>query len=179
MEQASRAKTLRILMILCRVALGIIFIFAAFSKMKPLEGMPWTVGSVKTSLAMFAMGIDSYQILPAWAVTPMAQTLPFIEIGLGLWLISGIWLRLSSLVSILMLCMFIVAMYSVWRRGLTVTCGCFGQGGSPITTKEMMRDGFLFMPLALVPFIGSFFLNRKSRPAVAAGAMSVSQSPQV
>lgn len=162
MEPSSRTKIWKWVMLACRIALGIIFIVAAISKIKPLQGLPWSVASVKTSLAMFAMGIDSYQILPAGAVTPFAQILPFFELFLGLWLISGIALRISSIFSTLALCGFIAAMASVWHRGLTVTCGCFGQGGPPIGPKDMLRDGLLFLPLSLALLISSFRMSRKS-----------------
>lgn len=167
-EQTSCAKTGRILLIIGRIALAGIFLAAGVSKLKPLTGMPWTVASVKTSLAMFAMGVDSYQILPAWAVSPVAHFLPFFEIVLAIWLLSGFALRVSSLLSTLAICVFIYAMFSAWRRGLTINCGCFGQGGAPIGPKDMMRDGLLFLPLSLAVFIGSIFANRRKRVASSA-----------
>lgn len=163
MEQTSRARTGRILLIVGRIVLAAIFLAAGVSKLKPLTGMPWTVASVKTSLAMFAMGVDSYQILPPWAVSPLAHFLPFFEIVLAIWLLSGFALRVSSLLSTLAICVFIYAMFSAWRRGLTINCGCFGQGGAPIGPKDMMRDGLLFLPLSLAVFIGSIFASRKKR----------------
>lgn len=175
MTQESRRKLGRALKLIGRIVLGVIFIVAAVSKLEPLPGMPWSVASVKTSLAMFSMGVDSYQILPASAVSPVAHILPFFEIFLGLWLIAGVWLRLSSLIATLALCGFIAAMASVWHRGLTVTCGCFGQGGPPIGPKDMMRDGFLFLPIALALLIGSFISNRGPRPGRASDPLPTPQ----
>ena len=163
MEQTSRQKTGRILLIIGRIALAGIFLAAGVSKLKPLTGMPSTVASVKTSLAMFAMGVDSYQILPAWAVSPVAHFLPFFEIVLAIWLLSGFALRISSLLSTLAICVFIYAMFSAWRRGLAINCGCFGQGGAPIGLWDMVRDAVVFLPLSLAVFIGSIFANRKKR----------------
>ncbi|MGH9575608.1 MAG: MauE/DoxX family redox-associated membrane protein [Candidatus Acidiferrales bacterium] len=160
MENTSRQKTGRILLIIGRITLAVIFFAAAFGKLKPLTGMPWTFASVKTSLAMFAMGVDSYQILPAWAVSPVAHFLPFFEIVLAIWLLSGFALRVSSLLSTIAICVFIYAMFSAWRRGLTINCGCFGQGGAPIGPKDMMRDGLLFLPLSLAIFVGAIFMRR-------------------
>ena len=48
-------KVLRVLTILLRLSLGGIFLYAAWTKLKD----PW---------ALFAMAIDSYQLLPTWAV---------------------------------------------------------------------------------------------------------------
>ena len=168
MEQTSRQKIGKILLTIGRIVLAGIFLAAAFGKLKPLAGMPWTVASVKTSLAMFAMGVDSYQILPPWAVSPVAHFLPFFEIVLAIWLLSGLALRVSSLLSTLAICLFIYAMFSAWRRGLTINCGCFGQGGAPIGPKDMMRDGLLFLPLSLAIFVGSVLMKRKKSMASAA-----------
>lgn len=175
MEQMPRGNVGKKFLILGRISLGIIFLAAAFGKLKPLTGMPWTVGSVKTSLAMFAMGVDSYQILPTWAVSPTAHFLPFFEIVLGIWLLSGVALRLSSLLSTLAICVFIYAMFSAWRRGLSINCGCFGQGGKPIGPWDMMRDGLIFLPLSLSVLIGSILVKRKAYPESAAQAVAVPQ----
>jgi len=161
MEQTSRQRTGRILLIVGRIVLAGIFLAAAIGKLKPLAGMPWTVASVKTSLAMFAMGVDSFQILPAWAVSPLAHFLPFFEIVLAIWLLSGVGLRISSLLSTLAICVFIYAMFSAWHRGLAINCGCFGQGGAPIGLWDLTRDAVLFLPLSLAILIGSILVSRK------------------
>ena len=49
----SRTHAFRVLALLLRIALGAIFVYAAWSKLKD----PW---------ALFAMAIDSYQVLPVW-----------------------------------------------------------------------------------------------------------------
>lgn len=150
----------RILLIVARIALAAVFLYAAYAKMKPQPGMPATFGSVKTSLAMFAMGVDSYQMLPPWAVSPFAHLLPPFELLLGLWLLSGFALRVSGLVSTALICAFISAMYSAYVRGLTISCGCFGPGAQ-IGPKDLIRDGLLFLPLALAVTIGAFVIRRK------------------
>lgn len=155
-----KADTGRILLLAGRLALAAIFLFAAYAKLKPPAGMPWTLASMRTSLAMFAMGVDSYQMLPSWAVSPFAHLLPPLELLLGLWLLSGVALRASSLLSVLALGGFISAIFSAYRRGLTISCGCFGPG-EQIGPKTFIRDGLLFLPLALAVMAGAFLLRRK------------------
>ena len=106
MARSSRPKLGRIVLIAARIALAGIFLVAAFAKLRPLDGMPWTLGSVRASLAFFAVGVDSYQILPPWGVTLVGHWLPLFETVLGLWLLSGIALRFSSVVSTLAICTF-------------------------------------------------------------------------
>ncbi len=164
MSEPTRAETKggwgRTLLLVGRLALAAIFLFAAYAKLKPPAGMPWTMASMRTSLDLFAMGVDSYQMLPSWAVSPFAHLLPPLELVLGLWLLSGVALRASSVISVLALGAFISAMFSAYRRGLTISCGCFGPG-EQIGPKTFIRDGLLFLPLALAVMAGAFLLRRK------------------
>jgi hypothetical protein len=171
MSAESRTKVVKILLLIGRIGLAGIFLFAAYSKMAPPPGFSWSVSSVRISLSLFANGVDSYQMLPPGAVTAVANFLPPFELFLGLWLLSGIGLRLSSVVSTLAIGVFIYAMFSAWRRGLTINCGCFGTSSTPIGPKDMMRDGLLFLPLSVALLVGSFWLagRGKAPKAVAAG----------
>lgn len=162
MPQQNRKGAGHILLVIGRVVLGAIFVFAAYAKMRPQPGMPWTLGSVRVSLAMFAMGVDSYQILPTSLVATFAHWLPPFELVLGLWLLTGIGVRLSSVLSTLAILGFIAAMFSAYRRGLTISCGCFGPG-EQIGPKTLIRDTLLFLPLALAVTVGSFRVHRKDR----------------
>jgi uncharacterized membrane protein YphA (DoxX/SURF4 family) len=176
MSNEARRRWGRILLILGRLVLAAIFLFAAGAKMKPQAGMPWTAGSVKTSLSMFAMGVDSYQMLPPWAVSPFARLLPPFELLLGLWLLTGVALRISGLLSTVLICAFIIAMYSAYHRGLTISCGCFGPGAQ-IGPTDLIRDGLLFLPLALAVTIGAFLIRRKrGAPSLPESAPSVTHA---
>ena len=152
------------LLVLGRVALGIVFIVAAYMKMKPQPGLAWSLASIETSLSMFAMGVDSYQILPPWAVSLVAHWLPPFELILGLWLLSGLALRASSLVAALMIGGFFTAMISAYQRGLTISCGCFGPG-EQIGPKRLIEEGVMLLPLALAVCVGAFLLA-KLHPAL-------------
>jgi len=165
MTESSRGRWVRSLLVIGRVVLAAIFIVAAIAKMKPLEGMPWTLGSVRVSLSMFAVGVDSYQLLPPWAVSPFAHVLPPFELFLGLWLLSGIALRVSSIISSLLLCAFIGALASAYERGVGISCGCFGQGVLINAKTELIHDSLLFLPLAFAVTIGAFLLHRKPNTA--------------
>jgi uncharacterized membrane protein YphA (DoxX/SURF4 family) len=157
----SKNRLAPILLIVGRLALAGIFLFAAYAKLKPQAAMPWSGASVRTSLSMFAMQVDSYQLLPPQLVSPAAHFLPLFELFLGLWLLSGIWLRYSSLVTTLLLAAFFAMMVRTYRMGLEINCGCFGPG-ERLGPKTLLRDGSL-LALALVVTIGAFLLHRKRR----------------
>jgi len=148
-----------------RVALAAIFLVAAYAKLKPQGGMQWSHASVKTSLAMFAMQVDSYQLLPVNAVNFVAHALPPFELFLGLWLLSGIALRLSSMVTTLLLGGFFTVMVRTFALGLEVSCGCFGPGET-LGVRTLIRDGSL-LALSLAVTFGAFWIRRSRREAPA------------
>jgi uncharacterized membrane protein YphA (DoxX/SURF4 family) len=160
-----RGKVGRILLLVGRIALAAVFLVAAYAKLKPQAGMPWSVASVKTSLAMFALQVDSYQLLPVEAVKAVADLLPPFELALGLWLLSGIALRFSSLVTTLLIGGFFSVLIRTYALGLEVSCGCFGPG-ERLGARTLVRDGSL-LALSLAVTIGAFMVHRvKSRAAV-------------
>jgi uncharacterized membrane protein YphA (DoxX/SURF4 family) len=174
MSEHASGKLGRILLLLGRFALGAIFLAAAYAKLKPQGPVHWSPASVRTSLAMFAMQVDSYQMLSVNAVNFVAHTLPPFELLLGLWLLSGIALRFSSLVTTLLIGGFFAVMVRTFALGLEVNCGCFGPG-EQLGTKTLIRDGSL-LALSLAVCIGAFLIRRKPHEASATvGAVATPQ----
>jgi uncharacterized membrane protein YphA (DoxX/SURF4 family) len=134
------SKTLRWTLLALRVILGAVFLYGGYVKLKD----PW---------ALFAMGIDSYHLLPYRFVEPLARTLPWFEVVLGVWLIVGLWLRVSSVAVSLLLLVFFTAMVHARLAGQEINCGCFGPG-EPISKWTLLRDGSLLA--------GSLFLTWKA-----------------
>src|SRR5262245_29316638 len=117
MMQSSPYTARRILMLLARLGVGGLLIYAGFAKLFiPFFGYtkPFIPGisphpPVGIALALFATQIDAYQLLPPWAVTRLAHSLPFVEIALGLMLVIGWRLRLwATLASALLLGFFAI-----------------------------------------------------------------------
>jgi uncharacterized membrane protein YphA (DoxX/SURF4 family) len=153
------SKTAKALLLIGRLALAGIFIFAAYAKMKPQAGGEWSAGSLRVSLAMFAMQVDSYQLLTPSTVNFVAHTLPPFELFMGLWLLSGVLLPFSALITALLLGGFFSVMVRSYRMGLEINCGCFGPGErlGPLT---LLRDGSL-LALAIAVTVGAFWMYRK------------------
>lgn len=112
-----------------RLLLAAVFLFAAYSKLKQ-------------SYLVFAMSIDSYQLLPAWAVLAAARTLPAFELLLGAMLLIGWKLRYWALTAMGLMLMFFSVLVLSYSRGLTIDCGCFGVG-EPLSAYTLTRDGAL------------------------------------
>ena len=112
-----------------RVVLGVIFVYAAWVKLRE----PW---------ALFAMAIDSYQVLPVWAVELVARVLPWFELLLGILLIAGLWRRVSTTAASLLLVVFFSLMVRAMAKGMQIDCGCFGPG-ERLSWITLIRDGAL------------------------------------
>ncbi|MGB8674912.1 MAG: MauE/DoxX family redox-associated membrane protein, partial [Candidatus Acidiferrales bacterium] len=118
MTAAASSKTLRILLIIGRLALAAIFLVAAYAKLRPQGGMRWSPASIRTSLSMFALQVDSYQLLPSSAVTRVAHFLPPFELFLGLWLLSGFAFRYSALATSFVIAGFFALVVRTYAMGL-------------------------------------------------------------
>jgi putative oxidoreductase len=123
----SKSKAFQIVQIVLRVALGAIFIYAGWVKLQD----PWQ---------LFAAGVASYELLPMWAVTFVARTLPWFEILLGVVMISGFFMRISSTTVAALLAVFFALIVRAYLQGKEINCGCFG-GNEPISPLTMLRDG--------------------------------------
>jgi uncharacterized membrane protein YphA (DoxX/SURF4 family) len=118
-----------ILSLILRVVLGVIFLYAAWIKLRE----PW---------ALFAMAIDSYQVLPAWAVELVARALPWFELLLGVLLVAGVWRHVPAAAASLLLAVFFGLMVRAMAKGMEIDCGCFGPGDR-LSWVTLLRDGAL------------------------------------
>jgi uncharacterized membrane protein YphA (DoxX/SURF4 family) len=171
MSDNSRATLGRILLLLGRLALAAIFLVAAYAKMKPQASMPWSLSSVRVSLSMFAMQVDSYELLQQAAVNFVAHWLPPFELFLGLWLLSGIGLRFSALGASLLIAGFFAVVVRSFMAGLEINCGCFGPG-EKLGPWTLVRDGSI-LAVAIAVTIGAFLVHRRH----AGGKIAIASAP--
>ena len=149
-----RAAWPRTLLVLGRIALGLVFLVAAYTKLH-FNGS-WHFGDYHF---FFAMAIDSYNMLPLWAVELMARFLPILEAVLGALLISGLALRWVGLITSALLLVFIGAMTRALILHIQIKCGCFGND-EPLTIFTLLRDSTLLV-LGLAVTIGAFLLKKR------------------
>jgi len=142
------------LLALGRVALGFIFLYAAYAKFHFNGG--WHFGDYHF---FFAMAIDSYNMLPLWAVQLMARFLPILEAALGALLILGLGLRWVASITSALLLVFIGAMTRALILHIQIKCGCFGND-EPLTIWTLLRDSTLLV-LALVVTTGAFLIKNR------------------
>ena len=95
--------------------------------------------------------VGRYGVLPPVLAAPFAYVLPFFEIGLGLYLAAGLFVRGSALLGSLLFLVFLAAQAQAWARGLTLDCGCFGTAvQSTVGPLTILRDIGLGTPTFLM-----------------------------
>ena len=126
-----RPRTLDIVGLLARLALGGVMLVAGVLKVTKPE--------------VSARAVQAYQLLPFDLATYVGYGLPILEVVLGLLLVAGLFTRASAALAGVLLVAFIIGIASAWARGLSIDCGCFGEGGTidPSATRyleEILRD---------------------------------------
>lgn len=153
----------RVLTLAGRVALAALFLIFGYAKIKPLPGLPWSVHSVELSLSNFATEVDAYNMLPPSVSVVFAKILPPFEILLGVWLLSGIELRFSSLCAALLLGDFLFAVVWAYAHGRIFDCGC---GFHEVIGPRKIAENTLMVAVAIGLTVEAFRLHssRTSKP---------------
>ncbi len=141
-----------------------------------LAGILFWSGAAKLFEGSEAMNraIVAYRLgLPLDLVHVIAWGLPILELVLGLLLLVGLLTRWAALGTALIMTAFIIGIASVWIRGYSIDCGCFGGGGDTSPegrdlryATEILRD-LLFTGMAvwLVAWpVTKLSLDRGPRP---------------
>jgi uncharacterized membrane protein YphA (DoxX/SURF4 family) len=122
-----------------------------------LGGVILVAGALKVaSPAVSARAVQAYQLLPFDVAAYVGYALPIVEVIVGLLLVLGLFTRSAAAVGGLLMVAFVIGIASAWARGLSIDCGCFGEGGTidPSQTKyleEILRDvGLLLCAVWLV-----------------------------
>lgn len=140
-----------------RVGLGVVWIVAGATK----------IGDPAQSVA----AVRAYEVLPDMLAQLLGWALPYLEILLGLVLISGLFTRWSAALSGLLQLAFVIGLIQAWARGLSIDCGCFSAGGQVAADQtsyplDLARD-MVFLAAAVWLFLQP--VTRLSLDAVTGG----------
>jgi uncharacterized membrane protein YphA (DoxX/SURF4 family) len=176
MLQSSPFNLRRAVILIARLVLGGIFVYAGISKIFFPNTHLWPMFvlkfSIATNLATFGQQVDAYKLLSPGGVSFVAHTLPFTEILLGLLLLIGWELRIwASLVTLIILG-FLTVVSRAYLLHMDINCGCFATY-EPITLKKIVEDSAL-AGLALLMTVFAFIETRKPHPWAAREKPSLS-----
>jgi putative oxidoreductase len=139
----------RYLLLAVRLILGFLFVFASIEKISQPEEL--------------SKAIMNYHLVFIPAVNVLAIVLPWIELFAGLFLLSGILVRASSLLLTLLLCVFALAIGISIARGLDISCGCFGtMAARKVGWTAIGEDVLMLAGSVLLCFFPSTFFSLES-----------------
>ena len=137
------------LLLLFRVIVGFVFIYAGILKISDPAG--------------FSDAINNYDLLPLSFVNFFAITLPWIEVVAGLFLLFGISVKENSFIISAMLVVFLLAIVISLGRGLNIECGCFGtSSGTKVGIIKLVENSILLIFSFVLIKFDSIFLSLTS-----------------
>ena len=147
---------LDILSLLCRLVIGVIFLYASYDKI--------------LDPAAFAPFVAQYELIPIWMVNWGSAIFAWLEFTISILLIVGWLTRPAALISTVLLIFFTGLMIYAGITGAGFDCGCFpGDAGHPAGFDAAIRDlGFLVPSLFVLIRPGNRFSidamrNRRKR----------------
>ena len=131
------------------VVLGGVFLYAAGSKLidpRPLVTIIW-----------------GYRILPAGPINLLAIYMPWVELLVGIGLLTGFKRRAAALWGAGLLVMFITALGINAVRGVNVACGCFSASAEDVSNAWLLvlRD----LPMLAAALVLLLFPARRGSPS--------------
>jgi uncharacterized membrane protein YphA (DoxX/SURF4 family) len=119
-----------------RIGAGGVFAVSGFTKVVDIDG---TIRSVR-----------AYQLLPESIVPTVGSGLPVLELALAALLLTGLLTRVAAVITVPLCAAFFFGVASAWARGLSIECGCFGNGGLtphpvPGYIRELVINGLMIL----------------------------------
>ena len=141
----------KIIVNLCRVLVGALFIFSGFVKADDPLGF-----SYKLSEYFDAFGIDKF--FPDPSSIYLSMLICVFEMFVGICLLIGVFRNFASWMSMLMIVFFgFLTFYTAWFNKVT-ECGCFGDA-IPMTAWQSFAKNVVLFVLILPFFFNRHYLN--------------------
>ena len=134
-----RNNWLGLLILIGRLAVAGVFLTAALPKIQ--------------DPASFTESVQAYQLISPISAAWVALVLPWMELVIGLGLLTRPLRRSSGCVILLLLGLFIALHLSAWTRGLDLECGCFGRADSTQPTSYLaliLRNSALLLTICCI-----------------------------
>ena len=134
-----KTKVYPIFILTTRILLGLIFIIASIDKIIDPAG--------------FARDISNYHFVPFGFENIIAIILPWLELFIGLGLILGIMVDGASVISGILLILFIILIFQATIRGFNIDCGCGLKEGELVGWRKIFED--------LIFLFGAYFIWKR------------------
>lgn len=125
---------------LVRLALGSVFMLSGFTKLFDRHG--------------FVKKVAAFGILPSSIAKAYGQCLPFVELFVGFLLVVGYQTLFATVLCVILLTSFIIAIVIVLTRGEALSCSCFGNTQNDVISRNtLFRDIFFLLSAFCVLFL--------------------------
>ena len=114
------------LIVLIRFLLGIIFIYASYDKI--------------LDPGKFARDIANYHIVPMGFENLIALIIPWLELFIGIGLIAGLMVDGASIISGVLMVLFILLIFQATIRGFNIECGCGLKEGEMVGWNKILEN---------------------------------------
>jgi len=126
------------ILVVIRILLGCLFVVSGFEKL---------IGPYQNFLYV----VQNYEFLPTLLEEIVARILPWSELFLGVFLVSGLWLKWTLRSTLTLIVMFILVVGQALLRKLPIDeCGCFGGLISLPLTAVLIFDSTLLLLTGLL-----------------------------
>ena len=124
------------LLLLARILLGVMWVLAGVEKI--------------ADPSQFSRDISNYHLLPFGIENTVAIILPWLELFIGLSLIFGLYISSASLISGVLMLVFVIFIAQAMVRGFNIECGCGLKEGQMVGWGKIFEN--------LLYFLGSYFI---------------------
>ena len=128
------------LLILSRWIVGIVFVFSGFVKGIDPAGFQYKLDDYLEALHLYVLG---------FLTLPNAFILPFAEFAVGIALLTGIWIRLSTKLALAFMIFFTPFTLYIALKNPVTDCGCFGDA-LVISNWETFYKNIVLISLAIL-----------------------------
>lgn len=124
-----------------RLITGAVLVIAGIAKVR--------IGHVAVAKSVVAFGVLPIGLARVWA-----RILPWIEVGLGCWLVSGLFTPVAAVAAAMLMVLVTGAVARALITGRIVACGCFGHASELLSWRVVARNVVVIAALAVLAIGG-------------------------
>lgn len=139
-------KTNRVINLICRLFVGLVFIFSGFVKGVDPLGTSYKITEYMTNWSIG--GIDFLWATPL--ATPLSMILVILEFTIGVMLITNSYRKITAWLLLIMMCFFTCTTFADALTNKVNDCGCFGDAIKLTNWKTFWKNIILLVPTIFI-----------------------------
>lgn len=111
----------------------------------------------------FAQMVENYRVVDSGLADWTAVFLPYLEVLVGMMLITGFWLDAVSVTNLCLMTVFLILVTQAYIRDLDISCGCYSvEEGDMIGPKKLLVN-LAYAVLGVILVVLVFHSSREVR----------------